>query len=391
MPREKVEVPQGVEFLSILDEDGKLDEDLMPDLSDETVEEWHRAMLRGRIFDEKRLQLQRQGRIGTFAPGKGQEAAQIGSVAALEDGDWMVPSFREATASLFRGNPISGLLLYDAGYNEGGRIPEEINDLPIAVPVGTQIPHAVGLAYGLRFQHGEKGGVVLTFFGDGATSEGDFHEALNWAQVLNAPVVFVCQNNQWAISVPRDRQTSSGTLAQKALAYGMKGLQVDGNDIFAVYSGVREAVDRARAGEGPTLVECVTYRLSLHTTADDPTRYRSEKEVEKWEGRDPLKRIQKYLGDKEILQEEALEELKKELQEEMEGAWEETKEKMEGLEGPVAMFDHVYAERPRYLEEQRDAFQHGSGEAGEGSGEASTTREEEEEEEEGEKGENAHE
>ena len=268
----------------------------------------------------------------------------------------MVPSFREATASLYRGNPPSGLLLYDAGYNEGGRIPDEINDLPIAVPVGTQIPHAVGLAYGLKLQQGEDAGVVLTFFGDGATSEGDFHEALNWAQVLKAPVVFVCQNNQWAISVPRERQTRSETLAQKALGYGMKGLQVDGNDVFAVYRGVREAVDRARAGEGPTLVECVTYRLSLHTTADDPSRYRSQEEVEEWEGRDPLKRVRELLMDRDLLDEDALESLKSELEEEMEEAWDETKEKMKEAEGPEVMFRHLFHERPSYLEEQRKAF-----------------------------------
>ena len=356
MPEKEVEVPGEVRFLSILDEDGSLDEDLMPDLSDDTLKDWHRAMLRGRLFDEKRLELQRQGRIGTFAPGKGQEASQVGAVAALEKKDWMVPSFREATASLYRGNPLSGLLLYDAGYNEGGRIPDEINDLPIAVPVGTQIPHAVGLAYGLKLQQGDDAGVVLTFFGDGATSEGDFHEALNWAQVLKAPVVFVCQNNQWAISVPRERQTRSETLAQKALGYGMKGLQVDGNDVFAVYRGVREAVDRARAGEGPTLVECVTYRLSLHTTADDPSRYRSQEEVEEWEGRDPLKRVRELLMDRDLLDEDALESLKSELEEEMEEAWDETKEKMKEAEGPEVMFRHLFHERPSYLEEQRKAF-----------------------------------
>jgi len=356
MPRTEVELPRTVEHLSILDEDGTLDEELLPDLSDEMLKRMHRAMLRGRRFDEKRLELQRQGRIGTFAPGRGQEASQVGAAAALEEGDWMVPSFRETTASLWRGVPPAGVLLYDAGFNEGGRIPDEINDLPVAVPVGAQIPYAMGLAYGERLQKGEEAGVVLTFFGDGATSEGDFHEGLNWARLQKAPVVFVCQNNQWAISVPRERQTRSETLAQKALAYGMPGLQVDGNDIFAVYAGVREAVDRAREGDGPTLVECVTYRLSIHTTADDPTRYRSQEEVEEWEARDPIDRFQSYLLDQGILEEDNVETLEEELEEEMEAAWADAEEAMEELEGGVAMFDHLYQERPPYLEEQRESF-----------------------------------
>ncbi len=356
MPKTRVEFPDTVEYLVILDEDGQVDQDLLPDLSDDVLKRMYEAMVRGRLFDEKRLQLQRQGRIGTFAPGTGQEACQVGAVAALDENDWMVPSFREATASLFRGNPLTGLLLYDAGYNEGGRVPDHIKDLPVAIPVGSQIPHAVGLAYGERLQRGAEAGVALTFFGDGATSEGDFHEALNWAQLLKAPVVFVCQNNQWAISVPREQQTRSKTLAQKALAYGMPGIQVDGNDVFAVYSGVREAVERARKGEGPTLVECVTYRLSIHTTADDPSRYRSEEEVEEWEAREPVKRFQAYLLEKGVLEEGEVEDLEEQLQEEMDGAWEATKKKMGELEGPVAMFDHVYAERPEYLEEQRRTF-----------------------------------
>jgi pyruvate dehydrogenase E1 component alpha subunit len=354
-----------------------------------------RGMLRARLFDERRLRLQRQGRIGTFAPGKGQEASQVGAVAALGEEDWMVPSFRETAASLWLGVPLSGVLLYDAGYNEGGRIPEEIHQLPIAVPVGTQIPHAVGLAHGLRRlageggpgsedDHGEgenreEGGdggggkkgderegradalgatpVVLVFFGDGATSEGDFHESLNLARLLNAPVVFVCQNNQWAISVPRERQTRSKTLAQKALAYGMPGLQVDGNDILAVYAGVAEAVQRAREGDGPTLVECVTYRLSIHTTADDPSRYRTDEEVEEWEAKDPLKRFRTFLQEKGLLDEDAVGAMEEEIQEELEEAWEETKKTMETLQDPGAMFDHLYAELPPYLAEQKEAFQ----------------------------------
>ncbi len=358
MPRTEVDLPRSVEYLSILAEDGSLDEDLLPDLSDDTLRSLFRGMLRAQRFDERRLRLQRQGRIGTFAPGRGQEASQVGAAAALEEDDWMVPSFRETAASLWRGTELAGVLVFDAGYNEGGRIPEELHDLPIAVPVATQIPHAVGLAHGLRLRGKgqDRQAVVLVFFGDGATSEGDFHEALNLAQVLSAPVVFVCQNNQWAISVPRERQTKSKTLAQKALAYGMAGLQVDGNDILAVYAGVREAVERARAGEGPSLVECVTYRLSIHTTADDPTRYRTDEEVEEWKARDPVDRFRSFLGERDLLSEDDLNAMEEEIEEEIEGAWKEAQARIEKLDDPSVLFDHVFAEMPRYLAEQRKTF-----------------------------------
>src|SRR5437879_9421140 len=175
------------------------------------------------------------------------------------------------------------------------------HDLPITIPVGTQLPHAVGLAYAAQYKGDDA--VVMVYFGDGATSEGDFHEALNFAGVWHVPVVFVCQNNQWAISVPLKKQTHSRTIAQKALAYGLPGLQVDGNDVLAVYAATKEAVDRAREGNGPTLIECVTYRLGVHTTADDPTKYRSEEEVREWERKDPLTRFVEYLRKKNLLDE----------------------------------------------------------------------------------------
>jgi pyruvate dehydrogenase E1 component alpha subunit len=356
MPRKTLDLPESVEYLSVLDEEGNVDEELLPDLPEDLLKRMLRSMLRGRFFDEKRLQLQRQGRIGTFAPGRGQEASQIGAVAALSDEDWVVPSFRETTASLWRGVPLSGVLLFDAGYNEGGRIPEEVNDLPVAVPVGSQIPQAVGLAYGLRFRGDDESPVVLTFFGDGATSEGDFHEGMNLASLLEAPLVLLCQNNQWAISVPVEKQTRSKTLVQKALSYGMPGIQVDGNDILAVYSAVAEAVQRARDGGGPTLVECVTYRMSLHTTADDPTRYRSEEEVEEWEDRDPIQRFRQYLEAGGIVDEDEVESIEEELEKEVDAAWDQAQEEMEKLGGPETIFDHIYAERPAYLEEQRKAF-----------------------------------
>jgi TPP-dependent pyruvate/acetoin dehydrogenase alpha subunit len=199
--------------------------------------------------------------------------------------------------------------------------------------------------------------VTLVFFGDGATSQGDFHEGLNFAGVFNTPTIFLCQNNQWAISLPRKKQTKSQTLAQKALAYGIPGIQVDGNDVFAVYVAVQEAVERARAGQGPTLIECVTYRLSLHTTADDPTRYRSEEEVKEWEKRDPLVRLQKYLIDRKLLSHKHLKDLETDIQADIDRAWQEAQEQMASMGDPLDIFDHVYAELPPYLAEQRQAFQ----------------------------------
>jgi len=355
MPKTQVKLPYQVERLSVLDSNGKLDAELEPDLSKEQLKKLHRAMRLSRRFDEQLLSLQRKGKIGTFAPVKGQEASQLGAVAALNDDDWMIPSFREIAAIIWRGTPLWGIFLHNAGYNEGGRIPEGQNDLPIAVPVASQIPHAAGIAYAMKYR--KAGAVAMTFFGDGATSEGDFHEALNFGGVFRLPAVFVCENNQWAISVPREKQTKSKTIAQKALAYGIPGVQVDGNDILAVYRAARQAVDRARSGEGPTLIECETYRLSVHTTADDPTKYRSKEEVEQWEERDPLPRFEKYLTKKKVLKKADIEKIDEEVQAGIDEAWEETQRKIKELDGPSVIFDHVYAETPPYLAEQRDAFE----------------------------------
>lgn len=353
MPREKISLPHDVEYLSILDEDGNLDQDLEPDLPQDLLLALHRAMLLGRRFDERMLRLQRQGRIGTFAPIRGQEAAQLGAVAPLRDADWMVPAFRETAAELYRGRPMESILLFYGGYNQAGSVPKDLNNLPVAVPVGTQIPHAVGLGYAMRYR--ERDEVAMVFFGDGATSQGDFHEALHFAGVFHTPTVFVCQNNQWAISVPRSQQTRAETLAQEGLGHGIPGIQVDGNDVLAVWVAAKEAVDRARAGDGPSLIECVTYRLSLHTTADDPTRYRSEKEVEEWEKRDPIPRFQKYLKDRDLLSDESIEELEKEIQAEIKEAVQRVEDRMKELDKePLIMFEHLYAELPPYLQEQRD-------------------------------------
>jgi pyruvate dehydrogenase E1 component alpha subunit len=354
MPREHISLPAHIEHLSILNEYGHVDDALVPALSEEQLVHIHRAMLLGRRVDERLLVLQRQGRIGTFPPITGQEAAQIGAVAALQKEDWLVPAFREAAAALYRGAPLSGLFIFLAGYNEGNRIPDGQNDLPIAVPVATQIPQAVGIAYGMKYR--KQPHIVLTFFGDGATSEGDFHEGLNFAGVFNTPTVFVCQNNHWAISLPRDKQTKSKTLAQKALAYGIPGIQVDGNDVLAVYVATQEAVVRARAGQGPSMIECVTYRLSLHTTADDPKKYRSEEEVKQWQKRDPITRLQKYLMSRGLLSPTELDALEDAIKAEINTAWREAQAQIDQFRDPLVIFDHLYAERPPYLEEQREEF-----------------------------------
>jgi len=346
MPRIALEPRFQVEYLSILDSDGNLDTALEPKLADTDLRSLYRAMLLGRRLDERMVRLQRQGRIGTFAPTKGQEAAQMGSVFSLRPTDWMVPSFRETASMIWRGWPIEKLLLFFAGHLEGGQPAPDQHDLPITIPVATQLPHAVGLAYAAQYRGDDV--VVMAYFGDGATSEGDFHEALNFAGVWHVPVVFVCQNNQWAISVPLKKQTHSRTIAQKALAYGLPGIQVDGNDVLAVYAAAREAVERARAGDGPTLIECVTYRLGVHTTADDPTKYRSEAEVTMWEQKDPLTRFRAYLEKRNLL-EEGLEQ----------AVDEEIAEAIRRFESappadPLTMFDHVYGDLPPHLQAQRD-------------------------------------
>ncbi len=352
MPRKKIDITDSIDHLSILTEDGKLDKSLEPDLSDELLLKLQHSMLLSRRFDERMLKLQRMGRIGTFAPVKGQEASQLGIVAAMRKTDWMVPSFRETTAYLWRGTPMENILLTFGGFYQGNEVPEDGRDLLVSVPVGTQPLHAVGIGYGIKYDGRDE--VVATFFGDGATSEGDFHEALNMAGVYQAPVLFVCQNNQWAISIPREKQTRAKTIAQKAIAYGIPGIQVDGNDILAVYVAAEEAVERARQGGGPTLIENVTYRLSVHTTADDPSKYRDEKEVEEWSKKDPLPRFNKYLMEKGLLTEKRLEELEEEVTEEIRVAVEKAETMMEELSGEaITMFDHLYQDTYPYFEEQR--------------------------------------
>ncbi|MBI5589620.1 MAG: pyruvate dehydrogenase (acetyl-transferring) E1 component subunit alpha [Deltaproteobacteria bacterium] len=356
MPRNPIEISDKVEYLSVLDENGQVDRALEPNIPPDLLQKLYRSMVLGRQFDQRLLSLQRQGRIGTFPPITGQEAAQLGAVALLRPSDWMVPSFRETVAEVWRGRSLESIILAGNGFNEGGRVDADKNNLPVAIPVASQVLHAVGLAWAIKYR--QKDDVAMAFFGDGATSQGDFHEGLNFAAVYQAPVIFVCQNNQWAISVPRSKQTRSKTLAQKALAYGMPGIQVDGNDILAVYLATREAVERARAGGGPTLIECVTYRLLMHTTADDPKRYRNDEEVEIWSHRDPLVRFEKYLTDKELLNAGNVASTLEAVTLQIQAAVDNAEAQMKQLGNPLDMFDHVYAELPPHLMSQKEALAH---------------------------------
>jgi pyruvate dehydrogenase E1 component alpha subunit len=282
-----------VKRLDILDEQGNADESLMPSLAESDIKLIHELLVLSRTFDERALSLQREGRIGTYPSILGQEAAQVGSAYALEKSDWIFPSFRETGVHITMGYPLAKLYQYWAGDERGMACPEGLNFLPVCVAVGTQIPHAAGAAMAAKYRRDRI--AVVAYFGDGATSKGDFHEGFNIAGVFRLPVVFICQNNQWAISMSRERQTAAATLAQKALAYGFEGIQVDGNDVFAVYKATRMAVENARSRGGPTFIECYTYRLSHHTTADDAGRYRSSEEVENWKRKDPILRLQLYM------------------------------------------------------------------------------------------------
>jgi len=340
----------------LLDRDGSLRDEaaVEPDIA--MVEEMHEAMLRARRVDERLLSLQRRGDLGTFAPVKGQEAAQIGSISCIGDEDWFVPSFREMAAALWREQSLVDLLVATAGWNEGLATRQDARNLPPAIPVASQLPHAVGIAHAGRLRGEES--VVLTYFGDGATSEGDFHEALNFASVLNAPVVFFCQNNGWAISTPRARQTGSRTLCQKAHAYGISAAQVDGNDLLAVRAVTREAVRRAREEGRPSMIEALTYRMEVHTTADDPTRYRDDDEVEKWRARDPINRVQALLKARDQIDDEMIAALESQIEDEIDKAWDDAKEQIRELEDgvPDAIFDHVFREPTAELDRQRDLF-----------------------------------
>ncbi len=342
-----------VPHLQVLSEKGTLDKKLDPGLSETQLLRLYRAMTLAREADQRMLRLQRQGRMGTFSPSTGQEAAACGPMLALSERDWLVPAFRELGAMLMRGVPLHRILLFWGGWEEGNVFPGVERTLPIAVIVASQIPHAAGVAYSLKYR-GEKDAAVVCYFGDGATSEGDFHEGMNFAAVWKAPVVFICQNNHWAISTPQEKQTGSKTFAQKAIAYGIPGIQVDGNDPLAMYKATRDALDRANNGEGPTMIEALTYRVSMHTTADDPSKYRDTAEVEVWKSRDPLIRLRNLLNERGLWGEEKEAALLAEIKGEIDA---EVRIYEHGIEARSDIaFDHVFASPGVELEEQRAAF-----------------------------------
>ena len=349
--------------VQVLDDAGRVLEDAeVPDLDDETLVEMYAQMRLARRFDERAVSLQRQGRMGTYPPLSGQEGAQIGSAHALDDDDWMFPSYREHGAALVKGLSLRRTLLYWMGLEKGNNAPEEINLFAVAVPIATQIPHATGAAWASKLKDEEER-AFLCYFGDGATSEGDFHEGLNFAGVFDVPAVFFCNNNQWAISVPRERQTASATLAQKAEAYGFEGVQVDGMDPLATYKVTREAVEKAKDPDGaanealgsatrPTMIEAVQYRFGAHTTADDPTVYRDDEEVERWKQKDPIPRMETFLRDTGRLDDESVAAVEDRVEERVAEAIDEAE--AAAAADPAEIFEHVYEGMPKRLEEQLD-------------------------------------
>jgi len=339
--------------LEILAPDGTVDANLDPELPKDQLLKLYRSMLLAREVDAKGLKLQRQGRIGTFGPQVGQEAVSCGAALALTDKDWLVPAFREAGAMFMRGWPVENFYLFHRGFEEGNRYPNGGRNLPISIVVGAHLPHAVGIGHAMRLAD-EKDSAILTFTGDGGSSQGDTAEAMNFAGVWKAPVVFVIQNNGWAISLPRSRQSAATTLAQKAVAAGIPGIQVDGNDALAVYRSVRDALARARAGDGPTVVEAVSYRLGVHTTSDDPSKYRDEEAVKgEWE-KEPIRRLSLHLRKLGVLTELEDEDLRTAVVQEVAEATERFEASLD--HPPDEPFHHVFAEPHYTIEEQRQEF-----------------------------------
>ena len=338
-----------VTYMQVMDENGNIDKELMPNyVDDNRILEMLKYMVLAREIDAKALSLQRQGRAVTYAPLLGEEATQVGAAMALRKNDYFVPNFRQHAVYLVRGLPMDLYFTYWRGYEEAQRIPEDVKGFPVIVPVSTQMPHAAGIAYAQKYK--KTGSAVVAFVGDGGTSEGDFYEAINFAGAWNIPLVTVIENNQWAISEPRKKQTAAETLAQKGIAAGIKRIiQVDGNDVIAVYKAVREAIEAS--ADGPAVIEALTYRMGMHTTADDPTKYRPDDELEKWKPRDPILRVKKYMAAKNLWSDEIearfLEENMKRIDDAIEKA-------ESFVPDPKSMFESVYSFMPEVLQEEMD-------------------------------------
>lgn len=338
-----------VKRLEVLAPDGTVDARLAPKVSDETLLEMYRLMYQIRAFDERAILLQRSGRLGTYPMITGQEATQCVPPLALKKTDWVVPTYRGGGVYFARGMRMRDALLYWAGDDRGTRFAEGVNDMIFSIPVGTHLTQVAGLAWAEKLK--KTGGVALTYCGDGTSSKGDLHEALTFAGQFKLPAIYVIENNGWAISVPRSRQAASETLAQKAWGYGVHGLQVDGNDALAVYKAAAEAVARARKGDGPTLIECETYRMSHHTTADDATRYRAQKDVDAWRERDPIVRLRRFLTKRRLWDDKKEKALAEATRAWIDGevkAYEETPPP-----NPLDMFAHNYERATPALVEQR--------------------------------------
>lgn len=344
-------------MLQILGAGGKITKEITAKLADHELLRLHKTMILTRVFDTKMLSLQRQGRIGFCLTATGEEATHIGSAYALRPEDWIFPAYREPGVFLLRGMTIRQMVAQmfgtEADLSKGHQMPNHFTYQPghlsaISSPIATQIPHAVGAALAARIKGDQI--VTMVYFGDGATSEGDFHTGMNFSGVYKTPTVFVCKNNQWAISTPLHLQTAAASIAVKAQAYGFEGLQVDGNDILAVYEVSQYAVHKARHGNGPTLIEAITYRMGAHSTADDPTKYRSDQQLDEWRQKDPIQRFKLYLLSQGIWSEAQEQDAWREAEQEVNDAIKEA----ERTPSPAiaSLFDDVYATLPWNLKEQ---------------------------------------
>ncbi|MBI4014628.1 MAG: pyruvate dehydrogenase (acetyl-transferring) E1 component subunit alpha [Candidatus Aenigmarchaeota archaeon] len=347
---EKILARFDVPYLQVLNEKGETDKKLMPKFSKDAIMKMYEVMVLTRTADDVMLKLQREGRMGTYAPARGQEASQVGSTLALRGEDWLFPLYRDIGSMIIKGMPLSLILRYFRGDERGMCVPRNVNMFPTIITVAGQCPHAVGAAMAAKIRSDKI--AVMCSFGDGASSKGDFYEAANFAGVFHSPVVFLCQNNQYAISVPRSSQSAAETIAQKAIAFGFPGVQVDGNDVFAVYKASLEAVERARAGKGPTLVECFTYRMGDHTTSDDASRYRSREEVSEWVKKDPVARLEKYMVSENVMTGKEMKEIAASTLNEVEKAVKEAESAPKQDAGDIFRF--MYAEMPKRLQSQRD-------------------------------------
>jgi len=341
-----------VSYLQVIDEAGKANARLLPKLAAKQLVELYSTMVLCRKFDEKVLSLQKQGRVGTYASTLGQEAAQVGAGYALSPDDWLFPTYRDSALLITRKAPMERILQYFGGDERGTVPPKGYNNFPISIGVGTQGLHAVGVGMAANIQ--DKTFAAMACFGDGSSSEGDMNEAMNFAGVFKAPVIFLCQNNQYAISTPTCKETASETIAQKAIAFGFEGIRVDGNDVLAVYSAVTAALKKARAGGGPTLIECFTYRLGNHTTSDDASRYRADAEVKGWWKKEPLLRFRKYLESSKLWDEKK----EKELLISVDRQVSDAVSKYEAIPKLAVddMFNYAYSEMPQFLKEQLDDY-----------------------------------